>query len=689
MIQDEFRNAMAAAGLAIDVEIIGDGELHRCHIERDKPGSRNGWYVLHMDGVPAGSFGSWKTGETHTWCAKSQQSMTQEERGANQARIAEAKRARELALKAEQTQAAAEASKQWAAATPETGEHRYLRDKGVQAHGIRTNGAELLIPIRDIAGQLHGLQRIQPSGEKRFTDGSAIAGHYFSIGKAEGRIVICEGYATGASIHEATGYGVAIAFNCGNLEAVARAVKAKLPTTRIIIAADDDYQTDGNPGVTKATAAALAVGGLLAIPEFAGNRPPSATDFNDVASVYGKEAVAEKIARARPPESNGGAPIDAPYVELIRASDVTPEPVSWLWNGWLARGKVHILGGAPGTGKTTISMALAATVTTGGRWPDGSRSPVGNVVIWSGEDDPADTLVPRLILSGADKSRVYFVGNVREGLERLSFDPARHMAALRRQIAIVGDVKLLIVDPIVSAVQGDSHKNAEVRRGLQPLADLAASEDCALLGITHFSKGTGGREPVERITGSLAFGAVARVVLVAAKHQSEGDDGETKRLFLRAKSNIGPDDGGYEYDLHQDELTSYPGIFASAVGWGAAVEGSARELLANADATDDDGEGGKLDDAKHFLAGLLADGAVPVKAIKADAEGAGYSWPTIRRAQKALGVDARKTGMKGGWEWALPRRCSKDPEDAQQKVVSTFGNLDHLQGEPSPVEVVF
>jgi putative DNA primase/helicase len=268
---------------------------------------------------------------------------------------------------------------------------------------------------------------------------------------------------------------------------------------------------------------------------------------------------------------------------------------------------MHVLGGAPGTGKTTISMALAATVTTGGRWPDGSRSPVGNVVIWSGEDDPADTLVPRLALSGADLSRVYFIADVFDGDGRRSFDPARDMEPLRRKLAEIGDVRLLIVDPIVSAVMGDSHKNAEVRRSLQPLVDLAAFMRCALLGITHFSKGTGGRDPVERLTGSLAFGALARVVMVAAKHQEEGEDGRTVRLFIRAKSNIGPDDGGFEYDLHQGELKTHPGIFASSVLWGDAVEGAARELLATADATGDDGEGGTLNDARRFLSDLLAD----------------------------------------------------------------------------------
>ena len=374
-------------------------------------------------------------------------------------------------------------------------------------------------------------------------------------------------------------------------------------------------------------------------------------------------------------------------VELVRGSDVIPEAVLWIWTGWLAAGKLHVLGGAPGTGKTTIAMALAATMTIGGCWPDGTRSIIGNVVIWSGEDDPTDTLVPRLMLSGADLSRVYFITNVREGKEKRSFDPARDMEALRCKLKEVGDVRLLIVDPIVSAIAGDSHKNAEVRRGLQPLVDLAASMRCALVGITHFSKGTGGRDPVERLTGSLAFGALARVVLVAAKHQEEGEDGRTVRLFLRAKSNIGPDDGGFEYDLQQGELKTHPGIFSSYTLWGNPVEGGARELLATADAAGDDGEGGTLGDAKRFLMDLLAEDPIPVNVIKGDAEGSGFSWATIKRAKKALEIEPAKTGMKGGWVWALPRRCSEKPEGAQQKVVSLFRKPEHLRGDTDDVEV--
>jgi putative DNA primase/helicase len=163
---------------------------------------------------------------------------------------------------------------------------------------------------------------------------------------------------------------------------------------------------------------------------------------------------------------------------------------------WLAGGGQDArFGGAPGTGKTRLAWA------SGDR--DNRRAlagwhaiPTGNVVIWSGEDDPADTLIPRLALSGAELSRVYFIADIREGNERRSFDPARDMEPLRRKLAEIGGVRLLIVDPVVSAVAGDSHKNAEVRRGLQPLAiwRLRCAASCwgsrifqALAGVIQWS----------------------------------------------------------------------------------------------------------------------------------------------------------------------------------------------------------
>ena len=340
-------------------------------------------------------------------------------------------------------------------------------------------------------------------------------------------------------------------------------------------------------------------------------------------------------------------PTPARAVVLACGTDLKPEPVRWLWRDWLALGKLHILAGAPGQGKTTLALSMGATVTTGGHWPDGTRCERGNILVWSGEDDHADTLLPRLLAAGADRARCYFVEGTRNEDGTLEpFDPAHDLPRLQEAVQKIGGVRLLIVDPIVSAVVGDSHKNTEVRRALQPVVDLASACGFAVLGITHFSKGGQGGDPAQRVVGSVAFTAVARVVLVAAKVKAE-DDAEDRRILARSKSNIGPDDGGFEYRLEQRE--PLPGLFASCVAWDKAVAGTARELLT------DPNEVADCDtlDVIGFLRGLLADGPMTAKDVFKDADGAGYSRDQIKRASIKLGVEKQKTGMSGGWVWAL------------------------------------
>jgi putative DNA primase/helicase len=357
------------------------------------------------------------------------------------------------------------------------------------------------------------------------------------------------------------------------------------------------------------------------------------------------------------------APTPAPSdgVVLVCGTDIQPEPVQWLWKNWLALGKMQLLAGAPGQGKTTIALAFAAAVTSAGRWPDGSRCEAGNVLIWSGEDDPADTLLPRLIAAGADRSRVFFVTGARVGGEVQPFDPARDMAALQSEAAKIGHVRLLIVDPVVAAVTADSHKNTETRRSLQPLVDMASWMNAALLGITHFSKGGQGSDPAQRVIGSVAFTAVARVVLVAAKVRSE--DGEDRRILARGKSNIGPDEGGYEYHLEQVE--ALPGIEASRILWGKAVEGSARDLLTDPEQDGDDSA--PRDGAVEFLREVLKDGPLAAKAIKAEALEAGHAWRTVRRASEELLVIKKKDGMQGGWYWQLSKVSTKNAKESNVK----------------------
>ena len=373
---------------------------------------------------------------------------------------------------------------------------------------------------------------------------------------------------------------------------------------------------------------------------------------------------------------------EKPKVHLVCAADIKPEPINWLWIGWLAAGKVHILAGIAGHGKSTLLFAIAATISVGGRWPDDSRAPIGEVVIWSGEDDPADTIVPRLIACGADLDRIHIVQGVVNKSEKRSFDPSIDVPILRQ--AMVGkDVKLLIVDPIVSAVSGDSHKNAEVRRSLQPLVDLAAEMDCAIYGVTHFTKGTAGRDPIERVTSSLAFGALTRVVTVAMKLPEGGDHPKGARLLARAKSNIGLDGGGFYYFIEVGPVIGYPEIENTRVLWGRPVEGTARELLARAEALSPDD--GKTSEAVTWLKEALADGPREAKDLLAEAKRNGIARTTLQRAKVMLKVQSSKVGFAKGWGWYLSEdSIQPDAESSAKNNMQVIDSVEDSAKIPTP-----
>lgn len=659
---EQFRAAIHNAGLHPPEVIEPDGKLRR-FASNGKRGDDAGWYVLHDDGLPAGAFGDWRSGLSETWRADIGRTLSPQEEVAHRARVDAMRRAREAEDARRKAEAAGKAQAIWSTASP-AGAHSYLTEKGVKAHGLRLHDGALVIPMRD-STELHSLQFIGPDGDKRFLTGGRVSGCYFSIGQPEGTLCIVEGYATGASVHECTGHAVAVAFNAGNLEEVTKAMRGKFPDARIVVAGDND-QT----GQNKAAAAARAVGGFVAIPETPGK------DWNDVHQEQGVEAVKAGIEAAQPITDHDPA---SNTVRLIRGAELKPEPIRWTWERWLARGKLHIIAGAPGTGKTTLALALAATQTCGGRWPDGTRTQTGNVLIWSGEDDIRDTLLPRLLAMGADPERVYFVGDtVADGKAR-PFDPSRDMETLAAEANRIGEVRLLIVDPVVNAVSGDSHKNTEVRRALQPLVDLIQRLDAVGLGVSHFSKNTAGRDPVERVTGSIAFGALPRVVFGTAKTEEGG------RVFVRAKSNIGPDGGGFEYQLEQATVPGHA-LEASRVLWGAALEGQARELLATAEAVDE--EHGLRDEIADWLQDLLYPGRMKSQEVQSKAKQSGFAWRTVQRTAKETGVVMKREGFGPDTVtyWSLaPVAPSNTSRASVEKLarVDTFGATDEI-GRGSP-----
>lgn len=293
-VEIAFRDALAAAGLAPHsaAELKLNGTIARYRLHDDKPGQRSGWARLFLDAVPRGVGGDWRTGQRLSWAPENGH-VTEADRAA----LATLKRKAERERKAKEDAAARRATTIFGRLPAAPADHPYLVRKRVAPGPCRvTTAGSLVVPVRDVAsGDMVSLQYVRPDGEKRFLPSGRTAGGCCLIGDPTSGlpIVIAEGYATAASINAATGLAVYIGFNCYNLMAVARGVKVRHAGAAIIIAADNDTRTKNNPGLTKATAAAKAVGAQLAV-------PPDHGDFNDLFIAKGPRAVRETFDTVTP-----------------------------------------------------------------------------------------------------------------------------------------------------------------------------------------------------------------------------------------------------------------------------------------------------------------------------------------------------------------------------------------------------
>lgn len=277
-----FRDALQSVYGPLDWLPVPDGTIHRFHVPGDKTGTLNGWYTLFADGIASGAFGSWKAGGTNTWSIREPRSNREFEQVRQ--RIEQARNQREAEQHQRQLKAANLAQRWWRDARRADPDHPYPIAKGVRPHSLRQRGDDLLVPLYS-GGVLVNLQRIAPDGGKRFLFGGRIKGSYSPLGRIKpGKpLCICEGWATGATLHE-SGYTVACAMNAGNLKPVALALRTEYHQIEIIIAGDDDRRTKGNPGRMAANAAAVASGGLVTFPEWPANAPDTLSDFNDLAA---------------------------------------------------------------------------------------------------------------------------------------------------------------------------------------------------------------------------------------------------------------------------------------------------------------------------------------------------------------------------------------------------------------------
>ncbi len=363
-----------------------------------------------------------------------------------------------------------------------------------------------------------------------------------------------------------------------------------------------------------------------------------------------------------------------------RVADIESKPVSWLWQGRIPRGKLTIVAGNPGLGKSQITASIAAVVTTGGSWPvDRTPCAPGDVLFLTAEDDAADTLRPRLEAAEADLTRVHviegvIVGYTGEGTrQNRVFSLQRDVPSLSAKLAELRSVAAVFVDPI-SAYLGDtdSHKNAEVRSLLTPLSELAAQHGTAIVGFSHLSK-AGGVEAMMRVSGSLAFVAAARAAYLVAADPND----KARRFFLPMKNNLAADIGGLAYHIEAASVESKAGpLETSRVMWEAApVTITADEVMQSGTPE----RTSALREATEWLEGAVAGGPRPANEVFRLAEAAGIKPKTLRRAREELGIAPHKAGMTGPWIWSLPPKMPKTAEDAQEKSMGTFGEFGHLR----------
>ena len=338
-------------------------------------------------------------------------------------------------------------------------------------------------------------------------------------------------------------------------------------------------------------------------------------------------------------------------LKILTMSDVEAEQVEWLWTPYIPLGKISIIQGDPGNGKTTMALAIAAAVTTGMALPDGRCTTHGNVIFQSAEDGLADTIKPRLEQLGADCDRVHIID---EEEQSLSLSDERIEQAIVKMGA-----KLFILDPLQAYLGGaDMHSANGVRPLMKQLAAVAERTECAIVIIGHLNK-KGGKSQYRGL-GSIDIYAAARSVLTVGKL----DAGEHLRAIVHNKSNLAPPgvSQAFELDPH------------SGFCWCGEVDITIDELLSGRKQAPES----QATKAKRLIESALAHGAVPANDIFKLAEEQGISAKTLNRAKETLGVISIK--RQGRWFWEIPIEVdyvqyeddTQDGQDGHAPAVTTL-----------------
>jgi hypothetical protein len=361
-------------------------------------------------------------------------------------------------------------------------------------------------------------------------------------------------------------------------------------------------------------------------------------------------------------------------------STVEPEAVEWLWPSWLALGKLALVDGDPGLGKSALTLDLAARVSAGKGFPDGAASEPAGVVLLSAEDGLADTIRPRLDAAGADVDRVLALATVpdQNGHDRLLSIP-EDIPLIEKGIRRVG-ARLVIVDPLMAFLSGEtnSHRDQDVRRALAPLAGLAERTGACVLVVRHLNKAAA-NNPLYRRGGSIGIIGAARMAFVVGKDPQD----EKRRVVASTKNNLAKSPKSLMFTLGEAKSGSV------MVNWLGESEVSAKDLLA----TPQDQEHADIrSEAVEFLNDVLCEGPVPASQVKEEAEDASISERTLKRAKKLVGVityrenEAGERRGAGRWMWKLP--VVELEEEVQGGHVSVQGGQGVPKENGGPLEHV-
>ena len=661
------------------------GERFYCRAKNKEKRNKDGRAKLFTDNRPAGWGQNWTIDDKpRTWTYGRDEDFSPAEREASRATIEAARREREAEDVKVKEAAAALAVQTLKDDTEPCAAHPYATIKNVQVHGLLATTRELrfpctdgkkfltvprgslVIPLSDVHGKPWNLQFIFPDRSKWFLPGGRVRGCFFLLGELAGKqgewVLMAEGFATGATLFEATGLPTLVTFNAGNLAPVVEEFQAAHPGVRPGLCNDDDSRKGTFTGLKAAEKAlAASVNGTLVSPPLGLAKQTGATDWNDWAQFIGpgwKEQIAMEVntalAQSRPTETTA---------EVLPASrclaTVEPRPVKWLWFGRLATGEMVVLTGPPGAGKGLVICYIVACYTTG-RPMAGDRQacPAGNVMYVSVEDADDTALVPRLKAAGANLDRVH--SWIMDAPPTLPDDTDKIVAELDRVQA-----GILILDPAPTLLTKEfsSNSDSDVRRAYSALGAACRTRGVALILVRHTNKRQLG-DAMARGGGSIGWSGMARIELMLGRRPSTelaADVVEESAIILApVKSNLG----------------RWPrSLCARIVEAGNTAK---VEFIGESDATADDlvsqdrpRTARKTEGAEALLRRVLGDFEWhPQKEIDREREAEGISYKTLNRVKAELRIECKQRA-KNAWEWRLPRQMAISP------------GTDHLTIRPS------